>query len=157
MKITLLVTGKTEDNYLKEGMEKYLKRLKLYVSFRVQELPELKSTKNLTESQQKIAEAELISKHLSPADHLVLLDEHGQDLSSVGFSGLLQKKMLANVQHLVFVVGGPYGFDNSLHRRAAEKLSLSKMTFSHQMVRLFFIEQLYRAFTILKGEPYHHK
>ncbi|MXV52717.1 23S rRNA (pseudouridine(1915)-N(3))-methyltransferase RlmH [Pedobacter sp. HMF7647] len=157
MKITLLTVGKTEDKYLVEGMEKYIKRLKHYINFKLVELPELKQTKNLSEDQQKAKEAELIFKHLNNTDHLILLDERGEEYSSVQFSGFLNKKMIASVQQLVFVIGGPYGFDVTLHQRANNKLSLSKMTFSHQMVRLFFIEQVYRALTILKGEPYHHE
>lgn len=157
MKITLLTIGKTEDKYLREGMDKYLKRLVHYTSFKVLELPELKNTKSLSEELQKSKEAELIFKQITPADHVILMDEKGDELSSVQFADFLNKKSLGNVQHLLFVVGGPYGFDASVYNRANGKLSLSKMTFSHQMVRLFFIEQLYRAFTILKSEPYHHK
>lgn len=157
MKITFLVIGKTEDSYLKDGIEKYLKRLKHYVKFELVEIPELKNTKHLSEDQQKSKEAELISKCISNTDLLVLLDENGQQYSSVQFSGFISKKMLSSVQNLVFVVGGPYGFGNSLHTLAQEKISLSRMTFSHQMVRLLFVEQLYRAFSILKGEPYHHE
>jgi len=157
MKITLLTIGKTEDSYIKEGIEKYLKRLKHYISFKILELPELKNTKSLTIDQQKAREAELINKNILNTDQLILLDEKGKELSSVQFSGFLNKKMLGSVQHLVFVVGGPYGFDPSIQNRADDKISLSKMTFSHQMVRLFFVEQLYRSFTILKGEPYHHE
>lgn len=157
MKITLLTIGKTEDSYIKEGIEKYLKRLKHYISFKIVELPELKNTKSLTIDQQKAKEAELINKNILNTDQLILLDEKGKELSSVQFSGFLNKKMLGSVQHLVFIVGGPYGFDPSIQNRADDKISLSKMTFSHQMVRLFFVEQLYRSFTILKGEPYHHE
>jgi 23S rRNA (pseudouridine1915-N3)-methyltransferase len=157
VKITLLTIGKTEDKYLKEGIDKYLKRLKYYISFQIIELPELKNTKHLSEDQQKVKEAELLFKNLSSADHLVLLDENGLELSSVQFSGFLNKKMLGSLQHLVFIIGGPYGFDGEVYKKANEKLSLSRMTFSHQMIRLFFVEQLYRAFTILKGEPYHHE
>ena len=157
MKITFLTIGKTEDKYLLEGMEKYLKRLKHYINFKVLELPELKNTKNLSEDQQKIKEAELIFKNISNTDHIILLDENGVNYSSTQFSGYLNKKMVSSVQHLVFVVGGPYGFSNEVYNRAQDKISLSKMTFSHQMVRLFFIEQVYRAFTIMKGEPYHHE
>ncbi|HYK77434.1 MAG TPA: 23S rRNA (pseudouridine(1915)-N(3))-methyltransferase RlmH [Daejeonella sp.] len=157
MKITLLTIGKTEEKYLLEGMEKYLKRLKFYIPVKVLELPELKNTKNLSQDQQKAKEAELIFKNLSNTDHLILLDEKGQEFSSTRFSAFLNKKMVGSVQHLVFVVGGPYGFDDSVYQRANDKISLSKMTFSHQMVRLFFLEQLYRAYTILKGEPYHHE
>ncbi len=157
MKITLLTIGKTEDKYLVEGMEKYLKRIKHYVPFKVLELPELKNTKSLSQDQQKAKEAELIFKNISSTDHLLLLDEKGMEFSSTSFSEFLNKKMISSVQHLVFVIGGPYGFDEALYNRANEKISLSKMTFSHQMVRLFFIEQIYRAYTILKGEPYHHE
>lgn len=157
MKITLLATGKTEDKYIQEGIEKYLKRLKHYIKFEIKEIPELKNTKNLTQEQQKSKEAELILKHISNTDYIVLLDEKGSQYTSMHFSDYLNKKMISSVQNLVFIIGGPYGFDNSVHQRANDKISLSKMTFSHQMVRLFFAEQVYRAFTILKGEPYHHE
>ncbi|WP_026904340.1 23S rRNA (pseudouridine(1915)-N(3))-methyltransferase RlmH [Pedobacter glucosidilyticus] len=157
MKVTLLTVGKTEDKYILEGIEKYLKRLKHYIKFELIEIPELKKTKSLSEDQQKAKEAEMIAKYLNHSDYLVLLDEKGKELSSMHFADFMNKKMIASVQNLVFIVGGPYGFDASLHQRAHDKLSLSKMTFSHQMVRLFFIEQVYRAFTILKGEPYHHE
>jgi 23S rRNA (pseudouridine1915-N3)-methyltransferase len=157
MKITLLAIGKTEDSYLREGIEKYIKRLKHYINFKIVELPDVKNTKNLSEDQQKAKEAELITKKITNTDHVILLDEHGQQFTSMQFSGLFNKKMVGSIQHVVFVIGGPYGFDPSLQNRADEKLSLSKMTFSHQMVRLFFLEQVYRAFTIIKGEPYHHE
>jgi len=157
MKITLLSIGKTTDSYLLEGMNKYLQRIKHYVVFKTVELPELKNTKSLSQEQQKNKEATLILKNVSSTDHLILLDERGQELSSVNFSALLNKKMVGGVQHLVFVIGGPYGFDPHIYNRADYQISLSKMTFSHQMVRLFFVEQLYRAYTILKGEPYHHQ
>ncbi len=156
MKITFLVIGKTDETYLREGIEKYLKRLKHYVSFQYLEIPDLKNTKNLNEAEQKSKEAELILKQLKPTDQLILLDENGEEFSSEGFAAYLNKKMLASVHNLVFVVGGPYGFDQSVYQKAQGKISLSRMTFSHQMVRLFFVEQVYRAFTILKGEPYHH-
>jgi 23S rRNA (pseudouridine1915-N3)-methyltransferase len=157
MRITLLVVGKTEDKYLIEGMEKYLNRLKHYIGFNLIVLPELKNTKSLTEAQQKSKEAEMILKQVSNSDVVVLLDERGKKYTSVSFSNYLNKQMIGSVQHLVFVIGGPYGFDDSIYKRANSSLSLSDMTFSHQMVRLFFIEQLYRAFSILKGEPYHHE
>lgn len=157
MKITLLTVGKTEDKYILEGIEKYLKRLKHYIKFEIIEIPELKKTKSLSEDQQKSKEAEMIFKQLNHTNHVVLLDERGKELSSMHFADFMNKKMIGSVQQLVFIVGGPYGFDASLHQRAQDKLSLSKMTFSHQMVRLFFVEQVYRAFTILKGEPYHHE
>ncbi len=157
MKITLLTIGKTEDKYLIEGIEKYLKRLKHYINFKIVEIPDVKNTKNLSQDQQKAKEAELILKQIENTDQVVLLDEKGMEFSSTHFSGFLSKKMLASVQHLVFVIGGPYGFDANVCKRADDKISLSRMTFSHQMVRLFFVEQVYRAFTILKGEPYHHE
>jgi 23S rRNA (pseudouridine1915-N3)-methyltransferase len=156
MKITFLTVGKTEDAYLKEGVTKYTSRLKHYVKFAIVELDELKNTKNLSPEQQKAKEAELILKKILPLDHLVLLDENGAEQSSKQFAAYIEKKGLSSVAHIVFVVGGPYGFDQSVYARANDQLSLSAMTFSHQMVRLFFVEQLYRAFTIIKGEPYHH-
>lgn len=156
MKITLIAVGKTEDKYLIEGIDKYLNRLKHYINFSLQIIPDIKNTKNLTEAQQKNKEAELIAKQINPTDVVVLLDEKGKKHSSVSFSAYLNKQMIGSVQHLVFIIGGPYGFDESIYNRANTSLSLSDMTFSHQMVRLFFVEQLYRAFSILKNEPYHH-
>lgn len=156
MKITLLTIGKTEDKYLIEGIEIYLKRLKHYIPFRIIEIPELKNTKSLSQEQQKIRESELIFKNIQSSDQVILLDENGKEFTSKGFSVYLNKKMVAGLQHLVFVVGGPYGFSNEIYERSNDKVSLSKMTLSHQMIRLFFAEQLYRACTILKGEPYHH-
>ena len=157
MKITLLLIGKTADKYLEEGISKYEGRLKHYISFRIEIIPELKNTKSLSEKQQKEKEAELILKHLAPQDFLVLLDERGKQLSSIELSGFFQKSMLSSVPNVVFLVGGPYGVDESVSKRANTVLSLSKMTFSHQMIRLFIAEQVYRAFTILKNEPYHHE
>lgn len=157
MKITLLVVGKTEDKYLIEGIEKYLNRLKHYIGFNLVVIPDIKNTKNLTEAQQKSKEAELILKHISNLDAVILMDEKGKKYTSVQFSDYLNKQMIGSVQHLIFIIGGPYGFDESVYKRANGKISLSDMTFSHQMVRLFFVEQLYRAFSILKGEPYHHE
>ncbi|WP_428328852.1 23S rRNA (pseudouridine(1915)-N(3))-methyltransferase RlmH [Mucilaginibacter sp.] len=157
MKITFLTVGKTEDAYLKEGIEKYVKRLKHYTKLVIIDIDELKNTKALTQEQQKTKEAELILKKITPLDHVILLDEKGMELSSQQFAGYIDKKAIASVSNLVFIVGGPYGFDQSVYNRANDKLSLSPMTFSHQMVRLFFVEQLYRAYTIIKGEPYHHQ
>ena len=156
MKITFLTVGKTEDAYLKDGIEKYVKRLKHYTKLSIVDIDELKNTKALTREQQKSREAELILKKITPQDHVILLDEKGMELTSEKFAAYIDKKAIASVSNMVFVVGGPYGFDQSVYNRANDKLSLSAMTFSHQMVRLFFIEQLYRAFTIIKGEPYHH-
>ena len=156
MKITLLTIGKTEDKYLLEGLDIYLKRLKHYISFKILEIPELKGTKSLSREQQKSKESELIFKNIHSSDHVILLDEKGQEFSSKQFSTFLNKKMVGGQQHLVFIVGGPYGFSEEIYLRSNEKISLSRMTYSHQMIRLLFTEQLYRAYTILKGEPYHH-
>jgi 23S rRNA (pseudouridine1915-N3)-methyltransferase len=157
MKITLIAIGKTDDSYLKEGFDKYLKRLKHYIKLDVVLIPDVKNSKNLSEDEQKSKEADLFLKQIQNQDIVVLLDEKGTELSSTHFADMLNKKMIGSVQNLVFLIGGPYGFDNSLYQRANHKISLSRMTFSHQMVRLFFVEQVYRAFTILKGEPYHHE
>ena len=156
MKITLIAVGKTEDKYLIEGIDKYLSRLKHYINFNILIIPDIKNTKNLTEAQQKSKEAEFIAKQINPTDVVILLDEKGKKLSSVSFSDYLNKQMIGSVQHLIFIIGGPYGFDETIYKRANTSISLSDMTFSHQMVRLFFVEQLYRAFSILKNEPYHH-
>ena len=157
MKITLLLVGKTEDAYLREGISKYLNRLRHYARIDFVEIAELKNTKALTQEQQKAKEAELILKKLLPTDHVILLDEKGVQLTSQQFADYLDKKAISSVNNLDFIVGGPYGFDQSVYQRANDKISLSRMTFSHQMVRLFFAEQLYRAYTIIKGEPYHHE
>ncbi|MEE1884927.1 23S rRNA (pseudouridine(1915)-N(3))-methyltransferase RlmH [Pedobacter flavus] len=156
MKITLIAVGKTEEKYLIEGIEKYFKRLKHYISFQIVIIPDIKNVKNLSQVQQKEKEGISILKHIQNLDTVILLDEEGKNLSSIGFSEQLNKYMNASVQHLVYVIGGPYGFSDAVYNRCNDKLSLSKMTFSHQMVRLFFVEQLYRAFTILRNEPYHH-
>jgi 23S rRNA (pseudouridine1915-N3)-methyltransferase len=140
MKITLLTVGKTEDAYLKDGIEKYIKRLKHYIKLDIIDLPELKNTKALTTDQQKTKEAELILKKLNNTDYVILLDEKGMELTSQQFSAYLDKKAIGSVQNLVFIIGGPYGFDQSVYARANDKQSLSRMTFSHQMVRLFFID-----------------
>ena len=157
MKITFITVGKTEDAYLKEGIEKYVKRLKHYTKLELIEIPELKNTKALTEDQQKTREAELILKKLTPQDHLILLDEAGAEYTSIQFAGFINKRSVSSAANLVFVAGGPYGFHQTVYERANDQISLSRMTFSHQMVRLFFVEQLYRACTIIKGEPYHHE
>jgi len=157
MKITLLCIGKTDDKFIQEGIDKYLKRLKHYITFNIVVLPDVKNVKNLSQSQQKEKEAESFNKHIQNTDYVVLLDEHGKEYRSLEFSSFLEKKMVASVQHMVFLIGGPYGFAEEIKQRANSFVSLSKMTFSHQMVRLFFIEQIYRAYTIMKGEPYHHE
>lgn len=157
MKITFITVGKTEDAYLKDGIEKYVKRLKHYTKLEMTDIPELKNTKALTEDQQKAKEAELILKKITPNDHVILLDENGMELTSVQFANYINKRSVSSSANLIFIVGGPYGFDQSVYQRANDKISLSRMTFSHQMVRLFFVEQLYRAYSIIKGEPYHHQ
>jgi 23S rRNA (pseudouridine1915-N3)-methyltransferase len=157
MKILLLVIGKTDENYLTEGIHKYCKRLRHYIGFDFEEILDLKNRKSLSESQQKKQEGILIISKLKAGDKLILLDDKGKDFSSLGFSEHLQQQMNSGIKRLVFVVGGPYGFDESVYAKAQAKLSLSKMTFSHQMIRLFFVEQVYRALTILKNEPYHHE
>ncbi|HEY6161403.1 MAG TPA: 23S rRNA (pseudouridine(1915)-N(3))-methyltransferase RlmH [Bacteroidia bacterium] len=156
MKVNLLVIAKTEEAWLREGIAVYLKRLERYLDVKLEELPALKNAKNMSEEQQKQKEGESIMAQLEPADKVILLDERGKEYDSKALASFMQQQMNQSVKRLVFVVGGPYGFSEELKLRANGKLSLSKMTFSHQMVRLFFTEQLYRAMTILKGEPYHH-
>lgn len=157
MKITFLTVGKTEDAYLKEGIDKYVKRLKHYTKLELAEIPELKNTKALSPEQQKAKEAELILKKITPLDFVILMDERGSEFTSTQFAAYINKKEVTTSANLIFIIGGPYGFDTSVYQRANDKISLSRMTFSHQMVRLFFVEQLYRAYTIMKGEPYHHE
>ena len=156
MKVTLLVVGKTTDSHIDALIREYQKRLTHYLPFALQVIPELKNTKALTPDQQKQAEGELIMRAITPNTDLVLLDEHGKEFRSVEFADYVQKRMSSG-RDVVFVVGGPYGFADTVYQRANGKISLSKMTFSHQMVRLFFVEQSYRAMTILRGEPYHHE
>lgn len=156
MTIRLLTIGKTDSKQLEELITIYEKRLSHYVKFEFDIIPDIKNSKNLSEQQQKQKEGELILKKITSSDFLIVLDENGKQFSSVEFSNLLQKRMNSGIKNLVFVIGGPYGFSNDVYLRANSKISLSKMTFSHQMVRLFVVEQIYRAFTILKNEPYHH-
>lgn len=156
MRITLLVVGKTTDVHIETLIQEYQKRLTHYIPFALQIIPELKNTKALTPEQQKQAEGEMILRAITAATDLILLDEHGKEFRSIEFSDYLQKKMSAG-RDVVFVVGGPYGFSDAVYQRSNGKISLSKMTFSHQMVRLFFVEQVYRSMTILRGEPYHHE
>ncbi len=157
MKLILLVIGKTTDKHVQALIDDYTKRLSHYVPFALDVIPELRNTKALTPEQQKVQEAELIRKQLQAGDHVVLLDEHGAERRSVVFAEWLGKRMAAGPRRIVFIVGGPYGFDDSIHALAAEEISLSQMTFSHQLIRVLFTEQLYRACTILRGEPYHHE
>ena len=157
MNIKLIAIGKTDNKQLQSLMDDYQKRLSFYVKFDLEIIADIKNVKNLTELQQKKKEGELILAKITPTDQLILLDENGKNFRSVEFSAELQKKMNSGIKTLVFVIGGPYGFSEKVYQKAHGKISLSKMTFSHQMVRLFFIEQLYRGFTILRNEPYHHQ
>ena len=157
MKITLISIGKTDNKQLQILIDDYIKRLGFYVSFNFVVIPDIKKAKNLSEVQQKKAEGLEIEKRISSSDSVVLLDENGKSFNSIGFSKFLQKNMNSGLKNLVLVIGGPYGFSDEMYQRANGKVSLSEMTFSHQMVRLFLIEQLYRGFTILKNEPYHHR
>ncbi len=157
MKITLLVVGKTTDNNINKLIDNYLARLKFYTDFSIQVIPELKNSKNLRQDEQKEKEGELILKQVADADDVILLDEHGKEFTSVAFAEQINKRALSGRRKVYFVVGGPYGFSEKVYQRANSLISFSKMTFSHQMIRLFFVEQLYRAYTIIKGEPYHHE
>lgn len=157
MNIRLLAIGKTDNKSLQTLIDDYTKRLSFYIKFDLEVIPDIKNVKNLSEAQQKEKEGELILSKLSSTDQLILLDENGSTFSSVGFSDYLQKKMNAGIKTLVFVIGGPYGFSEEVYKKSQGNVSLSEMTFSHQMVRLFVIEQLYRGFTILRNEPYHHQ
>lgn len=157
MKITLVTVGRTDIKWVKEGLDMYVSRLKHYVPFEMVEIPELKNVSALTKDQIKTKEGELILKLLKPSDDVVLLDEHGREFRSIEFAEELRCKMTRAGKDIVFVIGGAYGFSPEVYSRAVSKISLSKMTFSHQIVRTIFAEQLYRAFTIIKGEPYHHE
>lgn len=156
MKITLLAIGKTNAKYLQEGIEQYTKRLSHYIPFELKILPDVKTTKALTTDKQKEMEGEMFMSAIQQGDWVTLLDEHGKEFTSRDFASYIDKKMITISKNLIFIIGGPYGFSKAMYERANEKLSLSKMTFSHEMIRLFFVEQIYRAMTILKGEPYHH-
>ncbi len=157
MNIKLLVIGKTDSKELQSLMDNYMKRLSFYVKFDLEIIPDIKNVKNLSEAQQKQKEGELILSKVGPTDFLVLMDENGKQFTSMDFADELQKKMNSGIKTLVYVIGGPYGFSEEVYKSAKGKISLSKMTFSHQMIRLFMIEQLYRGFTILRNEPYHHQ
>lgn len=157
MKITLLTVGKTDRDWVRQGLDIYVSRLRHYIPFVLNEIPELKNVSALTKEQIKAREGELILKNVRPTDDLILLDEHGKGYSSTELSRVIQDKISYVGKDIVFVIGGAYGFSDAVYQRANSKLSLSKMTFSHQMVRAIFAEQLYRAFTIIKGEPYHHE
>lgn len=157
MKIALLTVGKTDRDWVKQGLDIYMARLKHYITFSVNEIPELKNVSALSKEQIKAKEGDLILKNIRPTDEVVLLDEHGKEYSSLEFASLLQNKINYESKDIVFVIGGAYGFSEPVYKRANSKISLSRMTFSHQMVRAIFAEQIYRAFTIMKGEPYHHE
>jgi len=157
MKITLLTVGKTDKKWVKEGIDIYTSRLTHYIKFSMVEIPELKNVSALSKDEIKVKEGELILKSLRPDDHVILLDERGEQFSSIAFASKIESHMSRGGSDMVFVVGGAYGFSDQVYARANGKISLSKMTFSHQMVRAIFIEQLYRAFTIMRGEPYHHE
>ena len=157
MNIELIVVGKTDMREVEALVSMYTKRLNHYVRFAITTIADVRNTKKLSEAEQKRLEGEAILKLISESDHLMLLDEHGAEYRSIEFAEMLQRRMLSGTKRLVFVIGGPYGFSDAIYQRANSKLSLSKMTFSHQIVRAIFTEQLYRAFTILKNEPYHHE
>lgn len=157
MNIKLIVISKTDQPYLQEGIDIYVKRLRHYTNFEIEVIPALKDQKGASPDEIKEREAALLLKRMEGADHIVLLDEHGKEHTSMVFSQYLQKQMNAGIRTLVFVVGGAFGFAPSVYAAASDKISLSQMTFNHQMVRLFFVEQLYRAFTILRHEPYHNE
>ena len=157
MTIKLLCIGKTDNRQLQELIEVYFKRIQFYNKFELEVIPDLKKVKNLDENQQKKLEGEKILAGITASDFVILLDENGKQFSSEGFADYLQKQFNSGRKQLIFIIGGPYGFSEEVYQRADSKISVSKMTFSHQMVRLFFTEQLYRAFTILKNEPYHHR
>lgn len=157
MKITLLTVGKTEKDWVRQGMDIYVSRLKHYIPFSVVEIPELKNVSALTKDQIKTREGELILKNIRPTDYLVLLDERGKEYTSVELAKVIQDKISYVGKDIVYVIGGAYGFSDAVYQRADSKMSLSRMTFSHQMVRAIFVEQIYRAFTIMRGEPYHHE
>ena len=157
MNIRLLLVGKTEESYLKQGIQIYSDRLSHYCKFSIVVIPELKNAKALSREQIKEKEGELILKNITPADELILLDERGKMYTSVEWASQMEKKFLYSSRDITFVIGGSYGFGNAVYKRADDKISLSKMTFSHQLCRVIFLEQLYRMFTIIKGEPYHHE
>ena len=157
VKILLLTIGNTDKKYMKEGIDDYVKRISFYIPFEMKVIPDIKNRSSLSEELQKEKEGQLILSHVSSGDYLVLLDERGTEFSSVEFSKWIEKKMIAGTRQVIFVIGGPYGFSNAAYQRSDIKISMSKMTFSHQMVRMIFVEQIYRAMTIIKNEPYHHE
>ena len=157
MKTVLMVVGATTDKHFIANIEEYVRRVNHYMPFGIEVIPELRAAKHLSEPEQKAREGNMLLKALQPGDYLVLLDEYGIERRSIEFARWVEKRISASPRRLVFMVGGPYGFSPEVHRRADEEISLSQMTLSHQMIRLLFVEQLYRAMTILRGEPYHHE
>ena len=157
MRLTLLTVGRTDISWVRQGLDMYVGRLKHYISFDLVEIPELKNVSAFSQDQIKQKEGELILSKLKPADEVILLDEHGREFRSIEFSRFIEERMSRSGRDMVFVIGGAYGFSDAVYARANSKLSLSKMTYSHQLVRTIFAEQLYRAFTIMRGEPYHHE
>ena len=157
VKILLLTIGNTDKQYMREGIDDYVKRLSFYLPFEMKVIPDIKNRSSYSTELQKEKEGQLILNQISSGDYLVLLDEHGNEYSSLEFSKWIEKKMIAGTRQLVFVIGGPYGFSNTVYQRSDIKISMSKMTFSHQMARMIFVEQIYRAMTIIKNEPYHHE
>jgi len=157
VKILLLTIGNTDKKFMREGVAEYVKRLSFYIPFEMKVIPDIKNRSSLSEELQKEKEGQLILNQVSSGDFMILLDEHGTEFSSVEFSKWIEKKMIAGMRQIVFVIGGPYGFSETVFQRADTKIALSKLTFSHQMVRMIFVEQLYRAMTIIKNEPYHHE
>jgi 23S rRNA (pseudouridine1915-N3)-methyltransferase len=157
MKVQLLLAGKTTQDFVRKGVEDYTGRLKHYLPFEIEVIPDIRNTRNFSFDQMKEMEGTAILKYIQPDDWVVLLDEHGKEFTSLEFAGYMEKKMLTAPKRLSFIIGGPYGFSNKVYAVAREKISLSKMTFSHQLVRLIFVEQLYRAMTILGNQPYHHE
>jgi 23S rRNA (pseudouridine1915-N3)-methyltransferase len=157
MKIAFMQIGKTTDNNMSELVDLYSKRIKKYIPFEVITIPELKNTKNMPVQEQQMKEAGKIIQSLSVDDYVVLLDERGKEYRTIEFSSFLEKTFLLPKKRIIFIIGGPWGFSEAVYAKADQEISLSKMTFSHQMVRLLFLEQLYRVFTIIKGEPYHHE
>lgn len=156
MKIVIVAVGKTATGYVADGVEEFLKRANRYVGVELNVIPDVKASKTLTEDSQKQQEGKAILAALQPGDVVTLLDERGKQLTSREFSGLIERRMIQGIKRLVFIIGGPYGFSKEVYERADDKLSLSRMTFTHEMIRLFFAEQIYRAMTIMRGEPYHH-
>lgn len=157
MELILLTIGKTSTPYILTGMDDYITRLKRYIDFKAMALPDIKGSRSMPAPEQKIKEGKMILDFVKPSDYMVLLDEHGIEMTSMQFASHLSKRMASGRKRLLLVIGGPYGFSDDVYARSDEKLSLSRMTFSHEMVRLFITEQVYRAMTILRGEPYHHE